>query len=314
MEINPNPPKVMLCLSNKLVLKKLEKVLFAAQVEVTASEAPPQLDEVKRNPDLLIIGQEFIPHFLKIPKNFSSIETVVLYTDAADKIFSLAAKDRRFNHLIGIREGQYPLTWQVLSTVRRLIYQYNLRGLSHILGWSARIHEVYVPSSKDMHRLTTWVPEFCEALGAPPKVREAFAELGHELLMNAIYDAPVDAGGNHLYAQDRKQEVNLEKDQFPLFSIGTNGDLLGISVRDPFGGLKRKHIFSGLDRALSQKGQIDTEGGGAGLGMFYIYNHGFASFFSVKEGEYSEVSVVYDLTMNRRDFSTLPKSVHYFLE
>ncbi|MBU1533669.1 hypothetical protein KKF84_00020 [Myxococcota bacterium] len=304
----------MLCLKNKLVLKKLEKVLFAAQVEIIPSEGPPLLEEVKRNPDLLIIGQEYLPQLLKIPKNFSSVETMVLYSDEADKVLALAAKDRRFNHLIGLREGQYPLSWEVLSTVRRLIYQYNLRGLTHILGWSARIHEVYVPSSKDMHRLVAWVPEFCEALGAPPKVRDAFAELAHELMMNAVYDAPVDVEGNHLYAQDRKQEVSLHKDHYPLFSIGTNGDLLGISVRDPFGGLKRKHIFNGLDRALSQKGQINTEGGGAGLGMLYIYNHGFASFFSVKEGEYTEVSVIYDITMNRRDFATLPKSVHYFVE
>jgi hypothetical protein len=314
MDIDKNAPKVIICAKNTMVLKKLQKVLFAAQVEVITKDSPPLLEELKREPDLLIISEEFLGQFLKIPKNYASMQTIVLYSSDAEKIFSLISKDRRINHVIGIRVNSQPLPWELLATVRRIIYKYNLRGLTPFLGWSARIHEVYIPGTKDLHKIVDWIPSFCEALGAPPKVRESFAELGHELLMNAMYDAPVDSNGKHIYAQDRKQDIVLKEDQYPLFSIGTNGDLLGITVKDPFGGLKRKHVFSGIERALTQKGQMDTEGGGAGLGMLYIYNHGFSSFFTVKPGISTEVTVLYDLTLNRREFATQAKSVHYLYE
>jgi len=314
MDEKLNVPRVLVFEKNKMVLRKLEKILFAAQVEVVAKTTPPVLDEIKKSHDLIILCEEYINAFLKIPKNFSPVETIVLYENNIEKLIKIAASDRRINHLIAKQGGIYPRSWEVLYTVRRLMYQYKLRGLIPLLDWSARIHEVYVPGSKDMGKLVDWIPEFCEAMGAPPKVRESFAELGHEMLMNAIYDAPTNDNGEHIYAHKRKEAVVLEENKYPLFSIGTNGELLGITTRDIYGGLKRKHVFKGLERALTKQGELNVEGGGAGLGMYYMYNHGFASFFNVSEGNFTEVTVLYDMSMNRREFSSSPKSIHFFVE
>jgi len=42
-----------------------------------------------------------------------------------------------------------------------------------------------------------------------------FYELAHELLMNAMYDAPVDVQGRPKYAHDRKQSITLDPEEAP---------------------------------------------------------------------------------------------------
>ena len=49
----------------------------------------------------------------------------------------------------------------------------------------------------------------------PKRVAEMFGELAHELIMNAMYDAPVDAHGQPKYAADRKADVTLADDEQP---------------------------------------------------------------------------------------------------
>ncbi|MGM0596491.1 MAG: hypothetical protein ACQES9_05565 [Myxococcota bacterium] len=305
-------PVANICIKDRMLLRRVEKLLFASEVKIRSKNSAPTLEELKKNPDLLVISQDFLDAFLKIPKSYALFEVIILYNKNIEDIISKASKDRRLNHLIGIRDDGYPDARELVQTVKRMVYSYEIKGLTPYLDWYSRIHKVYVPSSVEMNKIVNWIPTFCESFGVPSKVGNSFAELGHELLMNAIYDAPVDKSGRHINAHSRKDEVKLEKSQYPAFAMGTNGEILGISVRDPFGGLKRKHIFSGLDRALSNRGELDTAGGGAGLGMFYIYNHGISCWFNVAKNNFTEVSVLYDITMNRRQFRQTPKSIHYF--
>ena len=61
---------------------------------------------------------------------------------------------------------------------------------------------------------------FVGALQLPKRVAEMFGELAHELLMNAMYDAPVDAHGTPKYAADRKADIQLADDEQPTVRIG----------------------------------------------------------------------------------------------
>ena len=59
-----------------------------------------------------------------------------------------------------------------------------------------------------------------------------------ELLMNSIYDAPVDSDGNHVYNHlSRSVPIALVPSQFATFRYATDGIYLAISVEDPFGSL-----------------------------------------------------------------------------
>jgi hypothetical protein len=139
-----------------------------------------------------------------------------------------------------------------------------------------------------------------------------FSELGHELIMNAMYDAPVDADGRPKYAADRKAQIALTEPERPAVRIATDGTRLALQVRDPFGRLERHHVFDGLARGLSGGEQIDRSHGGAGLGMMVCHNASTAMFFDVVANQRTEVTALFELDMNLREFRTQAKSLHFW--
>jgi len=310
--MNEPSTRLIACDKDVMTLRRLEKVFFAAGLKCQTKETAPAAADFEDGARLLLVSENYLQFALTVAPEDCAI--LVLVEEDSPGALGTAARDPRVNHLFGRRAANPVRPWEVLHVVRRIIKQYELEGIKPFLHWGARMHETLVTSSEDLHHVVEWVPTFCEKLGTPPKVQETFAELAHELLMNAVYDAPVDADGKALYAHDRKQEVVLADEQAALFTMGTDGETLAVSVRDPFGRLERRHVFGGMHRALAANGPLDTAGGGAGLGMMYIYQHGYGSFFTIKPGISTEVTVLYDLGLNRREFTTLPRSVHVFHE
>jgi hypothetical protein len=137
-----------------------------------------------------------------------------------------------------------------------------------------------------------------------------YGELAHELLMNALYDAPVDAHGRARHAHDRKAQVALAPEEAAVVRVGCDGVRLVLQVTDPFGRLERGHVFGGLLRGL--KGQMDTARGGAGLGLAVCANATVALVFDVAPGQRTEATGVFDLDLNLREFRSQAKSLHFF--
>ena len=155
------------------------------------------------------------------------------------------------------------------------------------------------------------VQKFIGVLQVPKRIGEMFGELTHEMLMNAMYDAPADAGGNPKYAADRKADLCLPDAEQPTLRLATDGTKLVLQVSDPFGRLARKHVFYGLARGLAQ-GEMDQSHGWAGLGMMVCHNSTAAMFFDVVRGRHTEVTAIFELDLNLREFRTQAKSLHFF--
>ncbi|MEM9492452.1 MAG: hypothetical protein AAGC55_25115, partial [Myxococcota bacterium] len=159
--------------------------------------------------------------------------------------------------------------------------------------------------------LVVRVQQFVDHLGLPKRVGESVGELAHELLMNAMFDAPVDDDGQPKYARDRKAHLVLEPAEQPLLRVASDGSRLAIQVIDSFGGLRRNHVFDGLARGL-ESGEMDTSHGGAGLGMVVCHNSTVAMFYDVITNEQTEVTGIFDMDLNLREFRTQAKSLHFF--
>lgn len=204
-----------------------------------------------------------------------------------------------------------PRPWELLMAARRILLGDGAPPFTAYLDWGAQIISLAVSSTADRDRAVGNVQEFIARLQAPKRVGEMFGELAHELLMNAMYDAPVDATGHPMYAADRKAEITLSAAQQPTVLLGTDGTKLALQVRDPFGRLQRNHVVGGLLRGLSG-GEMDQSHGGAGLGMMVCHNSAAAMFFDVMRGRATEVTAVFELDQNLREFRTSAKSLHFF--
>jgi hypothetical protein len=153
--------------------------------------------------------------------------------------------------------------------------------------------------------------------GANSRLIERMAVVAHEMLMNAMYDAPVDAAGRALYAADRKQEIVLDERQAPTLRAGFDGMTAALEVTDPFGRLRRTHVLGsilrGIDGATSQSAQVlDTSHGGAGLGFFRMHGGCTAVVVEVRPLEATRVLALFDLDASAREARGLPASLHLF--
>jgi hypothetical protein len=226
------------------------------------------------------------------------------------------------------RPGVRGVLWTAEPLKRSLRYLVETAAIDHVLGrrdfesvptpplsayldWGFTALDIDVRATSDREAAAAKIHEFVGALGVPRRVAEMFGELADELLMNAMYDAPVDAAGRPKYAADRKAHIELAAHERPALRIATDGTRLVLQVRDPFGRLERRHVFDGLVRGLAS-GEQDRSGGGAGLGMMVCHNASTAMFFDVVPHRHTEVTALFELDINLREFRTQAKSLHFW--
>ncbi|ABF87807.1 hypothetical protein MXAN_4558 [Myxococcus xanthus DK 1622] len=134
----------------------------------------------------------------------------------------------------------------------------------------------------------------------------------HELAANAMWDAPVDAQGQHRYAHRRSEVREVAPEDACELSFVVEEGRMWLEVVDRFGGL-RPGPFA---RALGGWGgrvQVDASGGGAGLGLRRILEHSDVVAVRVAAGRESRVLCVVDLGEARRR-ATQPKSLLFCLQ
>jgi hypothetical protein len=217
----------------------------------------------------------------------------------------------RIDHVLGRKDFESPpRAWEVLMVARRMMSPV-AAPLAGFLDWGFKTLELGVRSTADRDEVVARIGEYITALAVPKRVVDMFGELAHELLMNAIYDAPADGQGRAKYAADRKADVRLLDEECPSVKLACDGSVLVLQVRDPFGRLERGHVVDGLARGLAG-GEQDRTHGGAGLGFLVCHNSTSALFFDVARGRHTEVTALLELDTNLRELRTQAKSLHFW--
>ncbi len=202
---------------------------------------------------------------------------------------------------------------ELLATLRKLEHQLSF-GPSVYLPGSARIFEVLVTSSQDKVKILDQLSGFLTELAIGGRSVRRVLDVVDELVMNAVYDAPVDAQGHALYAGvSRSTPVILRSQERAIFSYGSDGRTLALSISDPFGGLSistfRRYIAKGL---RGGNDQIDQKDGGAGLGLYLQFENVGSLCLNVQPGLRTEVVGLLDVSGSYREMSTTPKSLSCF--
>jgi hypothetical protein len=305
------PSRILILERNKLILRKVTRVLTCIGVDIVPLEDPSELAKwLDGTPALLCADGIDIATVAGVLQTRPEIRALVWTADSMEKLLPYAHRLDRLNHLFGRSKEEAPRDWELLWVVRRLVSN-EVPGIATLLAWGYTGFREQIRTSQQRDACVEGVVRFCEKLNCAGRVREMFGELAHELLMNALYDAPVDSTGRPKYAGDRKAVIALEPDEAATIRCASDGTRILLAVTDPFGRLPRGAIFGGIQRGL-MGGMMDTTHGGAGLGMLYIYRSTSISIFDVVPGQRTQVIGPYELDINQREFRTLPRSIHYF--
>jgi hypothetical protein len=173
-------------------------------------------------------------------------------------------------------------------------------GLEKLMSWGANIHSQLVGDYQEKSRCISEVSEFAGVMGVRRKYIDSIDQCLDEMLMNALYDAPVDEHGKPLFAEvSRSSRLTLRIEQKVVVQYACDGHRFALSVRDAFGTLERATVLRYLHKCLHASHQIDRKAGGAGLGLYLIANAASTVYFNVLPGIATEATCVFDLNAQK---------------
>ncbi|HEY0251469.1 MAG TPA: hypothetical protein VGC41_08070, partial [Kofleriaceae bacterium] len=292
--------QVVILERNKLVGRKVARVFASVGALPTVVEDPSALAGVVDGAAVIcgdVFDADTIAEQVRARPNLRG----VLWTaEPLKRSLKYLAEATRIDHVLARRDFESaPRAWELLLVAHSMILPGTV-PIQAFLDWGHSLATFQIATSAHRDAMVAQLGAFIEPLAVPHRVIDMFGELAHELMMNALYDAPVDPSGRAKYAHDRKAAVQLLEHERPNVTIGTDGSRLVLQVDDPFGRLERKHVVDGLARGLAG-GEQDRSHGGAGLGFLVCHNATSALFFDVVRGRSTTVTAVFELDTNLRE-------------
>ncbi len=185
---------------------------------------------------------------------------------------------------------------RLLSAMAARVLNGDIFGLDKLILWGTQIHSQLVGDYQEKSLCISQISEFAELMGVRRKYRESIEQCVDEMLMNALYDAPVDEQGKQIFSEiPTKTRISLRVEQKVVVQYACDGKQFAVSVRDAFGTLERSTVLRYLHKCLHNEQQIDRKAGGAGLGLYLMTNSSSQVYFNVLPGVATEAVCVFDL-------------------
>jgi hypothetical protein len=172
----------------------------------------------------------------------------------------------------------------------------DLFGIEKYIPEGTPVHLTRLRDYEGRQRAIEEVLTAAEQLGVRSRVRTQIAQVCEELLMNALYDAPVDDKGRMLFGEvDGKARLAQLSPRPVSIRYAATDHGFAVSVRDRFGRLEKQTILRYLDKCLAAgANQIDRKIYGAGLGLYLVANAATQFVVNVAPGMATEVVCWFD--------------------
>ncbi len=283
------------------------------QMELTSNEdeAISYLDT--NDYDLILVELVNSPFFAKLREKKLTQKTVITAPLLVDLKILKDLTD--FPNLISRDSGDRGSSAKTLLTTITKILNHDYFGLEKYLSWGVDLQTLHVFRSQDREPARERMLDYFREIGIRGSLLDRAQVSCEELLMNAIYDAPTDfKTGKSLYNHlPRTQPLELPEDQAAILRYGSDGVMMGLSVRDPFGALTRSVIISYLESCYSgNAGIYNKEKGGAGRGLHQIIESTDLTVFNVQKNYATEVICLWNLENAISKKFTQP-SFHFFI-
>jgi hypothetical protein len=213
--------------------------------------------------------------------------------------------------VIGSLEG--PDEHDLFAAVRRLIDGPGSPGVTPYLLAGAPVHEVAIHTTEDKDAALNLIVAFSESMDLGGEKLRRVELATEELLMNALYDAPRDAGGEPRNAHlDRRLSVALGSSESIRLRYGCDGQTLAVAVYDPFGSLTKPAVTERLRKVADGVPRPSPGLAGAGLGLVMTYSVANQLVFSVAAGKFTEVTAVLHVAGTNRSAQERGTAVHFY--
>jgi len=211
------------------------------------------------------------------------------------------------NHILTADDGGLRL---LTITIRKFVTG-DLFGIEKYLPPNAEVHLTRLREYKGRTAAIDEVLAFAEKVGVRRQIRSSIGQVCEELLMNALYDAPVDANGVPMFAEvELKARLDQLSPRPVSIRYAATDDGFVVSVRDRFGRLDKATVLRYIDKCLHSPQQIDRKVYGAGLGIYLIVNAATQFVLNVAPGMATEVVCTFERRSARSSLRALSVFVY----
>lgn len=170
-------------------------------------------------------------------------------------------------------------------------------GLAKHFPWGVTTLSMIAQSYDDKHRAIEVLLEYAELAGCRSSVRDRIAVVADELMVNALYHAPVDRDGREKYRDKSPREMSQIQGLDAIqIQYGCSGKYFGVAVRDGAGSLTRAKILEYSLRA-AHGAKIEDKKSGAGLGLVSVMKSVSKLIFNLHPGNSTEVIAIFDIEL-----------------
>lgn len=211
-------------------------------------------------------------------------EIIAVTARALDGAIDCLRPDRvsHFVHPEAVDRGLGPI-------VAKLAGAAELFGLSGYLP-NADVAALELDSREGRDRALEAVEQLASANRMRRTARERIATACDELLMNALYDAPVDERGELVFGSVTPSARNAMRSPRPVsLRYAVSDDQLAVSVTDRYGRLDKTTVLDTLEKCLRSADPIDDKPLGAGLGLYTTASTAQKLIVNVDAGATTEV-------------------------
>ena len=136
--------------------------------------------------------------------------------------------------------------------------------------------------------------------------------VANELMMNALYAAPVDEKGQPLFANlPRDAQVQFPGEDYGAVLLSYNSNLLVIGCVDPFGSVDVARTTKRLSEVFEYDGltQIEEDNSGAGIGLKMVIENSSGFGMVMKEKEQTFAFATIPLGFGQKKVESMSKNV-----
>ena len=198
--------------------------------------------------------------------------------------------DVRINHIISREE----IEQGVFVTAQKLLSG-DIFGIERYLPEGTPVHYCRLNDFAGRGKAIDTVLDFAKESGIRKRLREGIGSVCEELLMNALYDAPVDEHGAQVFAEvDPHDRVETCSPRPVSIRYAATETQFAIAVRDRYGRLAKNTIIAYINKCQTSGNQIDRKAYGAGLGLYIVANAAAGYVVNVAYDIATEVICIFD--------------------
>ena len=194
--------------------------------------------------------------------------------------------------------------------LERLIEQLEHGPTQHVMGTAGVGRVALLAASSRREARFERMREFFSTQGMTARTVTLITDVAEELVTNALYDAPAEAGYFKTPVA-RTSDVDLPPEHACEISYGIEQGSAFVRIRDPFGALGRDRVIGVLNRCNATDVALDESRGGAGLGLWRVFSSASTISITVIPGRLTDILVRIE-TKKGRSIGKSMLAIHMF--